>query len=662
MAKSKKKATSKKVRKPSSTSVYPNWLVNQKAHFWVLGIFSFLLYANTFSHEYTQDDAIVITDNMFTTEGVKGIPGLLKYDTFYGFFKETGKANLVTGGRYRPLSPILFAIEYQLVGKSPWLGHLMNAVYYALTVILLYLVLLTLFRQVGDEGKAFFIALVASLLFAAHPLHTEAVANIKGRDEILSLLGALGALYLSLKAFLQNKKSLHIAAGIVFFLALLAKENAITFLAIVPLAYYFFTKTDLKNILVQSAPFLVAAIAFILLRTSILGMSLGDTSMELMNNPYLKIENGQWVAFTPGEKLATVMYSLGKYIQLFVFPHPLTHDYYPRHIDLMSWGNWQVLLSLVVYVGLLVVAIRGLRKKDPLAFGILFFLLTLSIVSNVFFPIGVHMAERLMFMPSVGLCLVVAVLLYRFGIHENLKSSRLKPVLGGLLVVALLFSIKTITRNMAWADNYTLFTTDIAVSKNSAKLRNAVGGELIAQSNKETNTAQKTSMLQEAVGHLTEATKLHPTYKNAYLLMGNAYNLLQNFDASIQSYEKALKLDPNYREALNNLGITYRDAGKYYGETKGDTQNAIRYLTKAYEMRPKEFETIRLLGVAYGISQQPLKAIEYFKKNTELDPTNAAAWYDLGIAYIQSGDQLTGMEHIAMAKGLDPQIEEKRRK
>ncbi len=662
MAKPKKKTKAAPKSKKAKATGYPDWLTNKKMHLWVLGIISFLLYANTLGHDYTQDDAIVITDNMFTTEGVSGIPGLLKYDTFYGFFKEAGKANLVAGGRYRPLTPILFALEYQIVGQNPWLGHLMNGVYYAFTVLLLYLVLLTLFRQQKDEGRAFFIALAASLLFAVHPLHTEAVANIKGRDEIISLLGALGALYLSLQAFLQKKSLLHIAAAGVFFLALLSKENAITFLAVVPLAYYFFTKESIKNIAFHTLPFVAAAIVFVFLRASILGWSLGEPSMELMNNPYLKIVNGQWVPFTPGEKLATVIFTLGKYLQLFVFPHPLTHDYYPRHIDLMQWGNWQVLLSLLAYIGLVIVAIRGLLRRDVLAFGILFFLATLSIVSNLFFPLGVHMAERLMFMPSAGLCIVIAILLYRLGLESKFTSSRLNSVLGALVVVAMLFSAKTIARNQVWADNFTLFTTDIEVSENSAKLRNAVGGELIAQASKELNEAKKRDMLTEAAGHLTEAIKLHPTYKNAYLLLGNAYNMLQNFDASIQAYQQALNIDPDYRDAKNNLGITYRDAGKYYGETKGDTQNAIKYLTKAYEMRPDEYETVRLLGVAYGISQQPAQAITYFKKATELEPQNAAAWYDLGIAYIQAGDQQTGLEHIAMAKGLDPEIEEKRKK
>ena len=75
-----------------------------------------LLYFQTVTFEYTQDDAIVISDNMFTTKGVSGIPGLLSHDTFYGYFKDENKTRLVSGGRYRPLTPVMFAIEYEIAG------------------------------------------------------------------------------------------------------------------------------------------------------------------------------------------------------------------------------------------------------------------------------------------------------------------------------------------------------------------------------------------------------------------------------------------------------------------------------------------------------------------------------------------------------------------
>ncbi|MFM9950690.1 MAG: glycosyltransferase family 39 protein, partial [Saprospiraceae bacterium] len=174
----------------------------------VLAAISFLLYANTLGHDYTLDDAIVITDNMFTQKGVSGIPGLFQYDTFYGFFKEEGKAALVSGGRYRPLTPAMFAVEVQLFGLKPFAGHLFNLLWYALTVVVLFALLRQLFMYKTDADRAGFIAFAAALLFAAHPVHTEVVANIKGRDEIIALLGSLGAVWCALKAHEEKAEAL----------------------------------------------------------------------------------------------------------------------------------------------------------------------------------------------------------------------------------------------------------------------------------------------------------------------------------------------------------------------------------------------------------------------------------------------------------------------
>jgi len=288
-------------------------------------------------------------------------------------------------------------------------------------------------------------------------------------------------------------------------------------------------------------------------------------------------------------------------------------------------------------------------------------LLTLSIVSNIVFPIGTNMAERLAFMPSVGFAIAIAALAYHLTFKKKItRFKQLYPVLGVLLIVAVLFSIKTITRNPDWASNFTLFTTDINTSPNSAKLRNAVGGELVTQSVNELNEQVKQSMLTEAAGHLQEAINIHPTYKNAYLLLGNCYNYLKQFNQSIANYRKALELDPGYEEAYNNLSITLQQAGRYYGEEQGDLARAIQYLEQAYQMNPDDYETVRLLGVAYGIRGNVQRAIEYFTKGVELEPNNAGAWYDLGSAYHNAQMPQEGNTYIQKALELNPNIVQER--
>jgi hypothetical protein len=160
----------------------------QSGLFFLLAV---LLYANTLTHGFVQDDAIVITDNMFTTQGVKGIPGILTKDTFFGFFKVEGKETLVSGGRYRPLTLVVFALLYEVFGLDPFPYHLLTVLLYALTCVLLYRVLLLLLREHSGLGAG--VAWMATLLFTVHPIHTEVVANIKGCDEIVALLGSLGA-------------------------------------------------------------------------------------------------------------------------------------------------------------------------------------------------------------------------------------------------------------------------------------------------------------------------------------------------------------------------------------------------------------------------------------------------------------------------------------
>ncbi len=683
MAKSKKGKV--KIAKAPVTSSGTGFNVSKLA--WLAFFVGFAVYVNTLFHDYTLDDAIVIYDNEFTTKGLAGIPGLLKYDTFRGFFKEAGKEKLVSGGRYRPLTPVMFALEVHLFAPEKreangklvtdpegntiydpyqngrpntvkFIGHLVNVLLFGLTGWLIVHLFFLLFTSSGASQKAaLWIAGAAGLLFMVHPVHTEVVANIKGRDEIATMLGSIAALYFSLRAYREQKPHFSLIAGAIFFLGLMAKENAITFLAVVPLAYYFFTKAKMPVILRQTLPFFVAAAIFLAIRTSVLGWDFGGTPpRELMNNPFLKLVNGQWVDFSTGEKFATIFYTLGKYLQLMVFPHPLCHDYYPRAVEIMNFGNWQVFLSLLLYVGMGVYALLRIKKKDPVSFGILYYLATLSIVSNIFFPIGTNMGERFIYMPSLGFVLVVAVLLWRWG-KERWYSKRFATA--GALALLLLAG-KSAVRNTVWKNNFTLFTHDVKIQPRSAKLQTAAGGDLVTHAIKPENTARKQQMLEEGVAHLLEAVKIHPTYKNAYLLLGNAYNYLQRYEESIHYYQQALAIDPNYTEARNNLAITYANAGRYYGEQKGDLNKAIEYLLKANEMKPNSYETLRLLGVAYGIGGRVNEALEFFKQAAALQPNDADALYNLGTAYFNAGQSEEAEKYFQQARAINPGIDKER--
>jgi len=654
---------------PAVFEVLPPFFSNIRWQSAVIFGVAFLLYVNTLTHGFVLDDGIVITDNMFTKEGVKGIPGLLSKDTFFGFFKVEGKDQLVSGGRYRPLTPVLFALLYQIFGNAPWAFHLLTILLFGATCVMLYRTLLLLLAPRGESYAALF-SFVAAILFAAHPIHTEVVANVKGCDEIVTLLCGLGALYCALKSSDTGKMSWSIAAGITFFLACLSKENAVTFVVIVPLALWWFRSQSPTLSKTGGSPeynpphwggavaIVAAFVVFFALRGTILGWRFGVAPMELMNNPYLKISGDHWVSYTFLEKMAAIFYTLWKYISLLFLPHPLTHDYYPKQIAVMSFSNPIALLSLVGHIGLFLYAVTGRQQRDPIRFGILFYILTLSIVSNIVFPIGTHMGERFAFMPSVGFCMIAATGI----VYLSKNGTKLTTALAVLGIITLLYSLKTVLRNPVWASNDRLFLTDVKVSGNSAKIRNACGGTLFDMAGRETDEQKKQSYYRECIGHLNKALELYPNYSDAFVTRAGAQFFLKQYDGAIADYRQAIRLAPEKPEYVTYLAVSLRDGGKYYGEQKGDLATALRYLTEAWQISDKDPEVARLLGVANGIQGKNAEAITWFSKAVELAPENPSYIYDLGTSYYNGGDPARGTELHQKALKINPNLIEERKK
>lgn len=624
----------------------------------------FLLYANTIGHQYAQDDAIVLTENQFTQQGFAGLKGIFTHDTFFGFFQDTSKARLVSGGRYRPLSVATFAVEYGLFGESPMISHLLNALLYGLCGLLVFVVLQQLLHHFPALERQW-MALAAALLFVAHPVHTEAVANIKGRDEILAMLGAMAALYGSMRAIGSEKMRWvwHTIGAFCLFLGMMSKENAFVFVGIIPLAWYVFARQRVHQLVVPALPYLMVGVLFLWIRASVLPPGGSGPSLELMNNPFLRWENSQYVPLTFAERLPTVLYTWGRYLGLLFAPLTLTHDYYPRHIDLQDWGSPLALFSGVVFGALIVYGVWASWNRKALGFAVVFFLITFLPVSNLLFPIGTNMAERLLFMPSFGwafaLPLLAVALVRGRSQKQRITWAGLRAISLVLVAYLVFFSARTILRNPVWKDNYTLFTTDIAVSHESAKLRNAVGGELVTQSIEQDDPQRKEQMLREAVGHLEQATRIHPRYKNAYLLQGNAHNYLEQYEASIAAYRQALAIDPEYADARRNLAITLRQAGQYFGEKRGDLQRSIQYLREANQIQPGEYEVLRLLGVAHGQGGMHQQAVAFFRQALEVRPGDAQAWFNLGIAQQLAGQPEQAAQSFARAREIDPQVEQK---
>lgn len=622
---------------------------NNKQLFGLFFLISLILYGNTLLNQFALDDAIVLKDNEYVQKGIGGIADILNKDTFRGFFKKEGKDLLVVGGRYRPMTLVFFAIAHEFFGNTAFMYHLMNILFYAALGFIFFLCFQKLLELKFKENSQK-IAFIGAILFMVHPIHTECVANIKGLDEIFVLMFSLIAFYFAM-LYVEKKQALYILlTGLSFTVAMFSKENAICYVLIIPLGIYLFLNKNIKELIPIGFVLSAVSVFFIIIRSTILGInSFKSVSMELMNNPYLKWAGDHLIPYTSSEKLGTINFTLLKYLGLLVWPHPLTHDYYPMQIPVTSISDPKSILAMICYVSIILVGIICIRKNSIISFCILLFLLPLFIVSNLLFAVGTHMGERFIFMPSVGFALLVAYFLV-----EKLKMNKAVMV---LIAVAVTFmSFKTFTRNFAWKNDYTLFSTDVKNSPNSAKVNNALGGVTLEKLQNEKDSLVIRRVSDEAIKYLNKATLLYPGYKDAYVLLGNAYFYQKNYPEAIRNYQKVLTISPNSDDAKTNLHLSFREYGRERGMKFGDVTQALQLLQEAYKLNSKDVETLSLLGIASGVSKNYTAAIEYFSKVIEVDEKNAQAYFNLFITYQNLQNPVKANEMLEKAKSLDKDI------
>lgn len=457
----------------------------------IVALLAFIFYINTYSNEFAHDDGIVMIKNEYVQEGFAGLKAIFTKDAYDSYYRQLNTVNQLSGGRYRPLSIATFAIEQQFFGAIPeekidsflkqslsygirgpaeqklvqqmHIRHFLNVLWYmACAVVLLYFLRYIIFK---DNP---IMALLAAVIFTIHPLHTEVVANVKSRDEIMSLLFMCLTFIFAFKfeetdiKYFRNKMLFLIGAMISFFFAFLSKEYAITIVILLPLSFYLFKDYSIVHSLKASLPYLLVVIVYLFIRIKIAIITSGiDTSdmtlkeiidtlqatgkyadKEVLNNPYFYA--------TPIQKLATEIATSLNYLKLLIFPTPLSADYSYNSIPYKDFGNWQVWLSIIIHLTIIGAAIyfAYFRKNYKiLAFAFAFYMLHLLLINNVIFNIGATMGERLIFHSSVGFAIVIAYLLYK-GYEKIRPVKNAQIVLGTVMgIMILLCGYKTISRN-----------------------------------------------------------------------------------------------------------------------------------------------------------------------------------------------------------------------
>ncbi len=613
LMKKTKTKESTKIQKAKVKQAYSPLGIKAKMH--LLGVFlllSFCLYFQSLSFGYVLDDKLVYTENTYVKEGFSGIGKILTTESFQGYFGK--QMDLVQGARYRPLSLVSFSIEHELAGLSSGLSHFLNVLFYGLAAFICFITLRRLFNEKSADKKLIYsISFISALIFLVHPIHVEAVANVKGRDEILALLFSMLTLWAALKYTDTRKVLLLIMVPILYLLGMLSKENTITFLAIIPAAIIVFRKHARAANMKVFFSLLISTIAYLVYRNYIIGYLLGgEPSNDLMNNSFLGMSSLQ--------KYATIFYTLLIYLKLNIIPHPLTHDYYPYHIPIMNFGNWQVWLSILLHLALVGLMIVSYKRRKKLSYAIFFYIAAMSIVSNLVISIGTFMNERFAFVASLGICMILAYLIKAVA-KKTSQPHRLTLVLAGLLLF--LYGFKTMTRVPAWESELTLNQAAIKVSKNSARANSFMATALFNKYKNISDATEKKRLLAEAQPYAKKAVAIHPSYYNGHLMScgiaAERYKYDRDLDKLLAEFKQVTLARPDveflqtYLDYLNGradkatLMAYYKDIcinGLMNQQRKYSW--ALKFLKLASALDPNDAEIRQAIRTAYSaLGQNP---------------------------------------------------------
>jgi len=546
---------------------------------------SFLLYCNSISNQFVFDDISLIVNNPLITsfENIFQIIGL-----------KDGKP------LYRPVRYITYLVDYAVSGLGPLSYHISNIVYHSITAFVLFVLLRLL------TGSTV-VSLAGSLLFTAHPVHTESVAYISGRRDILCTLFFLTGFY-SFVRYRQTNRIIYVVLVFAsFLLAVGAKEMAVTLPVICMLYDFVFmykkkpqSKHELKHFKKLSfAPYFFLT-----------GFGLFYLYYKLvLHYPSLVREyyGGNFLA-----SVATVCRVIVRYIKLVFFPVLLHADYSFNAFSVSrSFFEKDVLLSCAFLVILIVLTVYVRTRHKLVFFGSLWFFITLLPVCHIF-PHHEIMAEHYLYLPSIGIIILLSPLWKYF---FEAKPKQTMAIVG---VILLLFSVRTVFRNRDWKDPFTVWSKVVQTTPACARAHDNLGSEYLNR-----NEHNK------ALYHYRKAVKLRPWHAVFRNNLGMAHRALGNTDAAQQEFTEAIRIAPRFAPAHNNLGIVYM--------AKGKLKKAEAAFRKTIKKNPRLAEPRNNLGIVYGTQGKLKKAERAFRNAIKRNPAMASAYVNLGLVLVKQG-------------------------
>jgi tetratricopeptide (TPR) repeat protein len=517
-----------------------------------------LVYGNSLRNGFTLDDeAYIVQNHQVTGLSLKEI------------FQPNQYANI-----FRPLTFSSFALNWSIGGARPFGYHLLNMLLHAAVTLLLYLLLRALLDSL-PQGET--VSFIASLLFAVHPIHAEAVASIVGRSEML----AAGFL---MAAWILHLRDQQVLSLLCFVLALLSKESAVVFTPVLLAGDYACGKLRTFQ---RYGWFAGITGLFLALLWKVQGGRFGPKEISFLDNP---------LASLPASlRILNALRIAWKYIGLHLYPATLSSDY--SYNAILIYAKWRYGIAAALAASLVVIlwlwAVWTRRSGWALAGAI--YLGGFAVTANVLLPSATIMAERLAYLPSAGFCLLVAMM----WIWVKKHNATLAWTVIGAVVVAL--ATRTLMRNRDWRDNFTLESAAVKAVPGSAKMHLDLGAEYMYRgqlglAGQEYETSLQIyptpeafewyGILESKMGHDQQALRLMQT---ALSRMGRN---TRNYDFSVVNLAAqeikigqpgdALNLlnqeiaeSPGYSRAWSNRAVIHLQSGEMES-ARSDAQTALR--------------------------------------------------------------------------------------
>jgi tetratricopeptide (TPR) repeat protein len=626
----------------SESSIWRSSADNRLVHIACLVLLIVIVYSNTLNAPFQWDEWGFIVNNPI----VKNL---------HYFTSPSDAARLPRYSSFitRYVGYLTFALNYRIHGFSVAGYHMINIAIHIANSVLVYLIVLLTFRtpfftiqdlRFTSHDSRPLIAFFSAVLFAVHPLQTEAVTYVFQRFASLVAFFYL----LSLTAYIRSRTSdagrqrifYYSVSFLAAVLAMKTKENAFTLPLVITLYEFCFFTGSVKKRMLYLAPIL---------------FTLGIIPLTIMSLAGLpQINTGTFITFSRSDYFLTQIRVIVTYLRLLFFPVAQNLDYdYPVF---KSFFDPQVLLSFIFLAAVFAFGVyliignrqwaigNGIKAKDKeddsrftsrstqnavrsrllsaerrtlnsgrlTGFGILWFFITLSVESSII-PLPMLIDEYRVYLPSAGVAM--SLVAGAFMLKERLRSPKSKMVLASMFALMLaVLSVATYLRNEVWGDRVRLWED----TARKAPFKESVYFHL-------GNAYNDHNMFDEAVAQYLTAIKIQPDYVDAHYNLGNVYRSLNMFDKAIEQYLIAIKLKPDYAEAYDNLGSIYRGNNM--------PGKAIEQYLIAITWQPDDENAHYNLGNVYRSLNMFDKATEQYLIAIKLKPDDAEAYNNLGLAY-----------------------------